>query len=77
MDRIDNNNNNKTTSNPNSATMSLAQGNYKHLKLDSFRATSQSFMTDHDSEACYGVNYNYTRVRKLCYIPTETRSRYQ
>jgi hypothetical protein len=69
--------NNKTIGNPNSDTMNVAQANYKQLNLDGFHATSQSFMTDYDSGTYYGVNHNCIRFGKHCYIPSDTRSRYQ
>jgi hypothetical protein len=72
--------NNKTISNPNSDTMNVAnvaQGNYKQLNLDGFHASSQSFMSGYDSGTYYDVNHNYMRFGKLCYIPSDTRSRYQ
>lgn len=72
MVRLDNN---KTISNPNSDTMNVAQGNYKQLNLDGFHASSQSFMSGYDSGTYYGVNC--MRFGKLCYIPSDTRSRYQ
>ena len=72
MDLFDNN---KTIKNPNSAAMTIAQQNYKQLNLQNFHPSFRWFMNVYDSGACYSANYG--RLGKLCYIPSDARSRYQ
>jgi hypothetical protein len=74
MEPFDDDNNN-TTSMPNSADVNLFQAMYKRANLDSVHDTSQSLITECDFAATYGVSY--TKLKEVYYICSNTRSRCQ